>query len=250
MKALFLTLCSIMLVVACGSDEIHEPTETKPKYFPDAIGSRWSYRHADGSKWTREITDENDSKEKDYQTFTYTPPVSEAEIDFLKPTSFRIAQNQIFFDIGEKIVRYIQTDLLTSVKDEFQGLEVNVALEPIPLSELLFFQIPLTANSQWDALNVKVNGNIMLQNLTLLQFPFEVHFNIKGEVISEETIETPAGRFENAFQVKYSTKIIQTVLSNEESTIRAQTIWFVPHVGIVKIEDERSVTDLVEFILK
>ena len=250
MKALFLTLCSVLLFIACGSDEIHEPTETKPNYFPDAVGSRWVYQNADGSKWTQEITDGNDSQEKDYQTFTYTPPVSEAEIDFLKSKSFRVAQNQIFFHIGEKIDRYIQTDLLTSVKDEFEGLEINVALEPIPLSELLFFQIPLTANSQWDALDIKVNGNIMLQNLTLLQFPFEVHFNTKGEVISEDTIETPAGKFENAFQIKYSTKIIQTVLSNEETTLRDQTIWFVPHVGIVKIKDERGVTELIEYVLK
>jgi len=250
MKALFLTLCSVLLFIACGSDEIHEPTETKPNYFPDAVGSRWVYQNADGSTWTREITDGNDSQEKDYQTFTYIPPVSEAEIDFLKSKSFRVAQNQIFFDIGEKIDHYIQTDLLTSVKDEFEGLEINVALEPIPLSELLFFQIPLTANFQWDALDIKVNGNIMLQNLTLLQFPFEVHFNIKGEVISKETVEIPAGRFENAFQIKYSTIIIQTVLSNDETTIRDQTIWFVPHVGIVKIKDESGVTELIEHILK
>ncbi|MDE0316072.1 MAG: hypothetical protein OXM61_14315 [Candidatus Poribacteria bacterium] len=250
MKALFLTLCSVLLFIACGSDEIHEPTETKPNYFPDAVGSRWVYQNADGSKWTREITDGNDSQEKDYQTYTNTPPVSEAEIDFLKPTSFRVARNQFFFGITEKIDRYIQTKLLTSVKDEFQGLDLNVTLEPIPLSELIFFEIPLTANSQWDALNIKVNGNIMLQNLTLLQFPFEVHFNIKGEVISQDTIETPAGRFENTFEVKYSTKIVQTVLSNEESTVNNQTIWFVPHVGIVRMEDERGVTELIEYVLK
>ena len=249
MKVLFLTLCSVLLFIACGSDEIPEPAETKPNYFPDAIGSRWVYQNADGSAWTREITDGNDSQEKDYQTFTYTPPVIEAEIDFLKPTSFRVAQNQIFFDIGEKIDRYIQTDLLTSVKDEFQGLDVNVSLEPIPLSELLFFQIPISSNSQWDALNIKVNGSITLQNLTLLQFPFEVHFNTKGEVISQDTIETPLGKFENAFQVKYKTEIVQTVLSKEETTIRDQTIWFVPHVGIVKIKDERGVTELIEYKL-
>ncbi len=250
MKALFLTLCSVLLFIACGSDEIHEPTETKPNYFPDAIGSRWVYQSTDGSTWTREITDRNDSQEKDYQTFTYTPPVSEAEIDFLKSKSFRFAQNQIFFDIGEKIDRYIQSDLLTSVKDELEGLEVNVALEPIPLSELLFFQIPLTVDSQWDALDIKVNGNIMLQNLTLLQFPFEVHFNIKGEVISQDTIETPVDRFDNTFQLKYKTEIVQTVFSNEETTIRDQTIWFVPHVGIVKTENEHGVTELIEYLLK
>ena len=250
MKVLFFSLCSILLFIACGSDEIHEPTETKPNYFPDAIGSRWIYQNADGSKWTREITNGNDSQEKNYQTFTYTPPVSEVEIDFLKPTSFRVTQNHIFFNDSKKIDHYIQTKLLASVKDEFAGLEVNVVLEPISYPELLFFQIPLTSNSQWDALNVKVNGNITLQNLTLLQFPFDVHFNIKGEIIGEESIGTPAGRFENTFQIRFNTEITQTVLSNEESTIHDQTIWFIPHVGTVKIKDESGVTELIEYILE
>jgi hypothetical protein len=250
MRLSLLIFCCIVILAACGSDEIPEPTETKPNYFPDAVGSRWVYRNADGSEWTREITDGHSTQGEDYQTFTYTPPVSEVEIDFLKPTSFRVAQNQIFFSVTEKMDRYIQTDFLTSVKDEFEGLEVNVTFEPIPLSELHFIQIPLTSNSQWDALNVKVNGSITPQNLTLLQFPFVVHFNIKGEVISQDTIETPVGRFENTFQLKYKPEIVQTVLSNEETTMRDQTIWFVPHVGIVKTEDEHGVTELIEYVLK
>ncbi len=245
-----LTLCSVVILSACGSDEIPAPIETKPNYFPDAVGSRWVYRNVDGAEWTREITDGHDSQDGDYQTFTYIPLVPEAEIDFLKPTFFRVAQNRIFFDVKEKIDRYIQTELLTSVKDDFEGLEVDVALEPISYPELLFFQISLTSNSQWETLNVKVNGNITLQNLTLLQIPFEVHFIIRGEVVSEGAIETLAGRFENTFQVKYRTEIVQTVFSNEESIIRDQTIWFVPHIGIVRIEDDSGVIELIEYILK
>ncbi len=250
MRFYFHIFCCIVLLVACGSDEITEPPETKPNYFPDTIGSRWVYQNTDGFKWTREITDGYSTQGENYGTFTYTPPISETEIDFLEPTSFRSTQNHIFFDVGEKIEHYIQTDFLTSVKDEFANLEVNVTLESISSPELLFLQIPLIANSQWDALNIKVNGNIMLQNLTLLQFPFDVHFNIKGEVIGEDSIETPAGRFENTFQVKFKTEIAQAVLSNEESIIRDQTIWFVPHVGIVKIEDEHGVMELIEYKLK
>ena len=245
-----LTLCSIVILSSCGSGEIPEPIEAKPNYFPDAAGSRWGYRNVDGSEWTREITDGHDSQDGDYQAFTYIPLVPEAEIDFLKPTFFRVAQNKIFFGVTEKIDRYIQIELLTLVKDDFEGLEVDVALEPISSPELFFFQIPLTSDSQWEALNLKVNGNITLQNLTLLQIPFEVHFIIRGEVVSEGAIETLAGRFENTYQLKYKTEIVQTVLSHEELTVRDQTIWFVPHVGIVRIEDEHGVTELIEHKLK
>lgn len=250
MRILFFTLCITLLLVACGSDELAEPTKTKPNYFPDAVGSRWVYRNADGSEWIREVIDRKDSQDQDYLTFTYKPSITETEIDFLNPTFFSVNQNQILFDVGEQIDRYIQTDLLTSVKDEFEGLEVNVTLEQITYPDLIFLQIPLISNSQWNVLNVEVNGNISLQNLTLLNFPFEVHFMVEGVVLSEETIESPAGMFETTFQIKYNTKIMQTVLSNEVSIIRDQTIWFVPYIGIVKIEDERGISELIEYNLQ
>ncbi len=250
MRTLFFTLCSILLLLACGSDELPEPAKTKPNYFPDAFGSRWVYRNADGSEWVREVTESNDSQDKDYLSFTYKPSITKTEIDFLNPTFFSVKQNQILFDVGEQIDRYIQTDLLTSVKDEFEGLEVNVTLEPITYPDLLFLQIPLISNSQWNVLNVEVNGNISLQNLNLLNFPFEVHFMVDSVVISEETIETPAGMFETTFQIKYNTKILQTLLSSEVSIIREQTIWFVPYVGIVKIEDEHGISELIEYKLQ
>lgn len=250
MRLLLLTISSVWLLLACGSDEIPDPIETKPNYFPDAVGSRWVYRNADGSEWIREVTDSNASQDQDYLTFTYQPSINETEIDFLNPTFFSVNQNQILFDVREQIDRYIQTDLLTSVKDEFEGLEVNVTLEPISYPDLIFLQIPLISNSKWNMLNVEVNGNISLQNLTLLNFPFEVHFMVEGVVFSEETIETPAGMFETTFQIKYNTKILQTLLSNEVSIIRDQTIWFVPYVGIVKIEDARGISELIEYNLQ
>ncbi len=250
MRALFLTLCSLLLLFACGSDEIPEPAETKPNYFPDAIGSRWVYRNADGIQWTWLVKEEIVIDDINYRFLENTPVMAGPEFDYLIPTFNRFSENQIHLNIGEKIDSYIQTELPNAVKDEFAGLEINVAVDPKLYPELFFFQIPLKPNFQWDALNIKVNGNIMLQNLTLLQFPFDVHFYIKGEIIGEDSIETSAGKFANAFQVKYITETTYIVFSNEESTMRSQTIWFVPHVGIVKIEDERGVTELIEYILK
>lgn len=250
MRLLLLTISSVWLLLACGSDEIPDPTETKPNYFPDAIGSKWVYRNADGSEWTREVIDRNGSQVGDYLTFNYYPSTAETEIDFLSPTFFSINENQILFDVEKQIDRYIHTDLLTLAKDEFQGLEVDVTLEPISDPNLFFFQIPLTITSQWSALNVSVNGNITLQNLSLLKFPFNVHFLIEGKVVSEESIETPAGRFETTFKVNYNIKIMHTVLSNEVLTRSDQIIWYVPHVGMVKIENENGVTELTEYIVK
>ena len=249
MRYFLLILCSIVLLTACGSDEIPEPAETKPNYFPDAIGSRWVYRNSEGLQWVWLVNGEKTINEKNYFVFDDTPAISDAEFDFLKPTNFRSTQDQVFFAIGDKIERYIQTELLTLVQDEFAGLEVKIDVDPISYPELFFFQIPLTLNSQWDALNVNVSGNFILQDLILLNIPFEVHLKVKGEVIGKEVLGTPAETFENTFKIKYTTEITHITFDNEEVTKRNQTIWFVPHVGIVKIEDEHGVTELIEYSL-
>lgn len=249
MRFLVLVLCSFILLFACGSDEIPEPIETKPNYFPDAIGSRWVYRSAEGLQWTQEITEEKTIDDKNYRILEDTPTILETKSDFLKPAAFRASQNQIHFNVGEKINRYLQTELPNAVQDEFTGLDVDVTVESTSYPELLFFQIPLIPNSEWDALNVVIHGNFILQDLILLHIPFEVRFRIKGEVIGEEAIETPAGRFENTFQIRYTTETTHILFSNEESVVHHQTIWFVPHVGIVKIENEHGVTELIETTL-
>ena len=104
--------------------------------------------------------------------------------------------------------------------------------------ELTLFQFPLTPNSEWEALNLKISGSISLQNLALLQFPFEVTMNIMGEVVAEGPLETTAGSFGETYQIEYQTAITQTIFSETEMWEYGQTVWFAPHVGIVKSENE------------
>lgn len=218
-----------------------------PNYFPDTVGSRWVYRNTDGSEWSREVTDGNSIHGEGFQVFTYTPPVPETEFDYLKPDVWRVTDSQVLFDIGEKIDRYVQNELPASVADEFAGLELDIAVAPITHPEFVFLQLPLTPNLQWDAFNTNINGSIILQNLVLLQFPFEVHVSVKGEVIAVGSLETPAGNFEETYQIEYQTEITQTLFAESETTEQRQTVWFVPHVGIVKIEDEEGVTELIGY---
>ena len=246
-----LVLCGILLLFGCNTDESAIPTEPSeqlmPNYFPDAVGSRWVYQNADGTRWTREVTDERDSQGETYRTFAYTPPLTETEFDYLKPAVYRVTQNQVFFVAGERVDRYVQNEVSKAAQDEFAGLELNVAVAAISHPELIFFQFPLSVNAQWDALNVKVGGNISLQNLGILQIPFEVDMRVKGAVVSEGSLETPAGAFEKTYQIEYQTEITQTLFSEAETSRYSRTVWFAPHVGIVKIEDERGVTELIEY---
>ena len=241
-------LCGIFVLFGCGSDEMTAPVaQQMPNYFPDTVGSRWVYRNADGSEWSREVRDGNSIHGEGFHGFVYTPVSSETQLDYLKPDVFRVTDNQVLFGIGEKIDRYVQNVLPTWVADEFAGLELDITIEPITHPEFVFFQLPLTVNFQWDAFRTNAKGSIVLQNLALLQFPFEVQVSVKGEVIAVGSLETPAGSFEETYQIEYKTEITQTLFSEAETTQQRETVWFAPHVGIVKIEAESGVTELIAY---
>ena len=247
MRLTLFALCSILLLSGCGSDETPAPMEEIPNYFPDGIGSRWIYKNSDGSQWTREVRGEANIEGKDYQVFEDTPPITGTELDFLNSTYYRVTSNEVMFTVSEKVTDYLQTELPKAAQDEFAGLELTVAIEPFAHPELVFLQVPLVPNFQWDALNIKVNGNIVLQNLLLLQIPFEAHISVKGEIVAEGPLETPAGNFEKTYQIEYQTEITHSLFSADETIQGKQTIWFSPHVGVVKTEDEHDVTELIEY---
>lgn len=249
MRLTFFILSVIFILFGCGSDETSAPIEREPNYFPDAVGSRWVYRNTDGLQWTREVSGDTNIEGKDYQIFRDIPPIEVSEFDFLLSMYYRHTSNQVLALIGEKVERLVQTELPKAVQPEFAGLELTAVVNPISYPEFVLLQTPLTPNLQWDAYNVKVDGNIILQNLSLLQIPFEMRISVKAEVVSESSIDVPAGNFENAYGIEYETEIMHSVLSKDETTQHQLTVWFVPHVGIVKFEGEDGTTELIEYNL-
>ena len=250
MRLISLILCAILILSGCGSDETPAPTEQMPNYFPDAVGSRWIYRNSDGAQWTREVGGEVNIEGKDYRIFKDTPPIAEADLDFLNSTYYRVTPDAVMFTVSEKVTDYLQAELPKAVQDEFAGLELTVTIEPFTHPELVFFQIPLVPNFQWDALNIEVSGTIVLQNLLLLQIPFEAHIQVKAEVVAESPLVTPAGNFEKTYRIEYHTEITHTLFSTDETIQGEQTIWFAPHVGVVKVENPGDVTELIEYTLQ
>ena len=249
MRLTSLILCAVFMLLGCGSDETSIPIKSKPNYFPDAIGSRWVYRNSDGLEWAREISGETNIEGKDYRIFTDTPPVMISEFDFLMSIHHRVTPNQILAAVGEKVERLVQTELPKAVQAEFAGLELSAVVVPISYPEFVLLQTPLIPNLQWNALTVKVEGNIILQNLVLLQIPFEVNISTKAEVTAESPLETSAGSFEQAYRIEYQTEITHTLLSKDETIQHHLTVWFVPHVGTVKTENEHDTTELIEYTL-
>ena len=245
------TICGILLLLlGCGSDETSEPIEAVPNYFPDGIGSRWVYLSSDGTQGTTEVNDEINIDGKSYRTLKETPPNEKTDFDLLKPISYRVTENQILFAVGGEIDGYVQNEIPGSVQDDLAGLDLSVTVEPVPPPELVFLHFPPSPSFQWNALDMKINGSIMLQNLALLQFPFEVVIRVTGKVVAEGRLETPAGNFENAYQLEYQTEITQTLFSEPKTTEQSQMIWFVPHVGIAKTENELGGSELIEYLVE
>ena len=153
------------------------------------------------------------------------------------------------FAIGEKINRYVQNELPASVADEFAGLELDITVEPITHPEFVFFQLPLTTNFQWDVVQDECQREHYFAESRPPAVPLRGTISVKGEVVAVGSLETPAGSFEETYQIEYQTEITHTLFSEAETTQQNQTVWFAPHVGIVKIEDERGVTELIAYNL-
>ena len=249
MRLTSLILCAIFILFGCGSDETSAPIEQKPNYFPDAVGSRWVYQDSKGLQWTREVSSETNIEGKNYRVFKDTPPNRGSDLDFLNSIYYRVTPNQVLSIVGDKIEHYVKTEIPKAAQDEFAGLELTAVVEPISYPELVLFQIPLIRNLQWNAFNVTVAGNIILQNLVLLQIPFEVDISIKAEVVAESSLGTPAGSFEEVYRIEYRTEITHTLFSADETIQQNLTVWFVPHIGIVKVENEQGVTELIAYTL-
>ena len=247
MQRILLILCTIFTIFGCGADETTPPTEHIPDYFPNAIGSRWVYQGSDGRQSTRAVTDEAEVEGKHYRVFNDTPPPPDDTLDLVTPIYTRITPNRVFSRVDEKINAHIQTQFPKAVQDEFAGLELTVTAEPTSFPELLLLHIPLTATHRWNAFDVEISGNIVLQDLVLLQIPFSMSINVEAEVLAAGPVETPAGNFAETYQIEYRTEITQTLFSAVETTEKKKRVWFAPHVGIVKIEDEHGVKTLIAY---
>ena len=134
MRCIF-SVIGILLLFSCGSgEEAHDMSETEipePNYFPNTLESRWVYRNPEGEQLTWQVVDEKNTNLGNYSVLNITPIDPAVEQDFLVPTYFRLTEDEVFFDIRDKIDLYIKEQLPLSVKDEFEGLDVEVIVDEL-----------------------------------------------------------------------------------------------------------------------
>ena len=249
----------LLMILGCGDgkegitrESVVGPAEEPPNYYPNTIGSRWVYRNPDGFEWAREVTETAEIGLYLYHVFNYDPPIEDARFNFLKTPSYRITRNRVLFFVGDEIDRAYTEDLTEFLRDSYQEFgNIKINVNAVSQEELVFFRIPPDRGIQWEVIDMRASGNVIFRDQGNFILPFELNWVNTGLVTRLESVETPAGKFDDCFKIQYDSKVTAVVNEEEEEILRTevQNIWLAPEVGMVKIEDEDGITELIEYTI-
>lgn len=304
----------VLLFFGCSGEEtvnnpIVETVEdnnidsTSPNYFPFTVGSYWVYRNPDGSEWTRKVIKSQKIGGHLYHFFSYDPPIEDDRLDFLKTPMYAALPDRFVFwvksnDMNEVVWQTIrqsggnsQNWQLSHTFDGrvWQAMRNEKALvylfhyhkNVVSLNELALFRFPLVPGQSYKALGMKLHGS---NDIGSDLHSYEADAMISGSVGHPESVETPAGRFEECINVQYEAKlesfettefqnklkpppkeILEAYISLLESNIREElanlmisimpelgfeTVWLAPGVGPVKIETPNGIAELIDYEIK
>ena len=115
-RTLATVLFAILFISGCGEAPLDNPVRgsaDSPRetedfvpvssvYYPMKVGSRWVYRNADGSEWSREVTDTKNVNahtshvpSDSYHIFRYISPIKDIQLDFLKAPTYVLTDTHL-----------------------------------------------------------------------------------------------------------------------------------------------------------
>ena len=258
------------LVETVGDERRNVVAPISTIYYPMTVGNRWVYRNADGSEWTREITETENYGDNFYHYFSSDPPIQDTQIESLKSPVYvafldrldrRIVHNDINAAISEIIVdsggetpswslgmrcskRGRQKAVCESKKDRstpgiltyLYRYNANVASH----SNLTLFPFPLVPGATYNALELRLRGTY--------DGPFHIH-DFEAEVVilgktgdDRELVEVSAGKFEDCLKIQYEAELA----SYRTIEFRNLDRMISPRVYLETIESEirKELTDL------
>ena len=257
----------LLFVFSCSTTLMGN--ETTKTYFPGTFGSYWVYEDQDGNELTRTIDEGEEIAGETYNIFIYEPDIEDwtnYAYHFL-PSLYSVNDESITCLIGDEIEQTTKSRLIkemeTFTKMAKKSIEDNPPSEAPNLSFDIDYTVEVeaqdhfallptaaTPNEKWDAtqINAKVSMQYKIQNvpadfLGADEIPKIIfNFNIAetGNILGTETVETPAGMFEDCLKIEYRTATKMEVLPLEQHTTNdppgesVTTLWLAPNVGIVK----------------
>ena len=270
----------LLVIFGCGaSEEVTnetekdlKPDEVIPNYFPMTVGSRWVFRNPDGSEWVREVKEATEIGLHLYHVFNYYPPLEAAQFEFLKTPKIAAAPNRLLLLIENEI-----DDAISGAIEQVDRFYLDYYKTKIVSDgELTMLRLPLSAGLRWDALNISLRGG---EGIGEFSHSFEADWVVTGTAGFHESVETPAGSFENCLKIRYETKEsiefewgpdergrdfweniwrdrekplreeLSAVFSNLMPNLNLETVWLAPGVGPVKIEGTERTAELIEYHL-
>ena len=255
------------------------------RYFPDTVGSYWTYEDQDGNELTRYAIEPEEVDGETYRAFSYEPTIGNwADFEhYVHPYTYRVDDEWVAFFVGHetenafKAVKTQQMEEIISLSREAiqqeaaaDGLNISVETDyDVEVESQDYFYLlptPATFNEEWTALALNVTVSMTTEfkgmpeipgvptKLTVDRYTTLVE---TGNVTGTETVETPAGTFEDCLVIAYRTDAsIKTVppqiagieadtepVHQEQKDVSLTTLWLAPNIGIVKFVHNHQLSE-------
>ncbi len=252
----------LLLLILCFSGTLLG-NDSALKYFPATIGSYWVYEDQDGNELTRRAVEGEEISGEMYQAFEYEPAFENWEnYEYhIHPTLFMVDDSGIKFHIGDTVKKAYKERLTNDLQSLFENRPQNMPEEQmLPKFEVVienqddFYMLPfpITLNEEWDTIRIKPTVKVTMSfaipendpELAGASFSSIMYFTIleTGNIIAKETVETPAGKFDNCLKIEYQTETVMPKMDGRGEDPKAgesvTTVWLAPDVGIVKFYQE------------
>ena len=254
----FRTVFTLLLVFGLSTALIGDESEIT-QYFPGTLGSYWVYVDQDGNELTRRAIEGEEIAEEIYHGFEYEP-VLEDWIDYhIHPNLYQVNEEGVRFLVADEVRRAVRARLAKEMGNFLKMMKEAAPPEAEPGFNLLyeieveaqdpFYMLPAstTDNEEWDVAQIKAKITMTPDppqgdpNEAILEFTI----NEKGKVLGTESIETPAGTFEDCLKIEYQTytgvAMFPDDAGDEDMNPPGEsvtTLWVAPNVGIVKFHQK------------
>ena len=256
----FHTIFTLLLVFGLSAALMGDELETT-QYFPRTLESYWVYQDQNGNELTRRAVEGEEIGVEIYLAFDYEPTLENwVDYDYhIHPSLYQVNEKGVTFLVGYEVRKAVQArlakemgTLLKTMKEMAPpeaeaGFNLLYEIEIEAQNEFYTLPKPVTFNEQWDATHIKAKITITPDppqgdpDEAILEFTI----NEKGNVLGTESIETPAGTFEDCLKIEYQTytgvAIFPDDAGDEDMNPPGEsvtTLWMAPNVGIVKYHQE------------
>ena len=250
-------------------------------YFPDAVGSYWTYEDQDGEELTRYAIDPEEIDGETYRAFDYEPVLEDWTTYqyYVHPYFYQVSDDWVAFFVGGDIENAMRAvtekqwnEAMALMKEQMNNqlppgmnIDLNVTYElDIKAQDYFYFlPTPVTFNEEWEALRLDVKMDLLIEVTSNVDGfpptsqPITMFLTLveTGNVTGTEMVETSAGTFEDCLKIEYRNDA--TIETNPDlpdaKTLFANaykgavtTLWLAPNVGIVKMLQESESVEIVK----